>query len=278
MGPLGGFDKVRRVERLPVMRSLGLYLLFAFGWSWGLWWPAVFFGSGRWTPPVFLPEALINGSLAAWGPLVAALLVAAMTGGRKAVRRLGQQMLRWRIGWRMWAVVFGLLPVAIGAAWGVAGMIDGERSASAALETPALLPIVFVWILVLGGPLQEEAGWRATLYAGLGARLTPVTASLGTGAIWAIWHLPLFYLPSAGIYYERPFWGLALSTLMLSILLGWVYDRTGRSLLAVMVMHATFNWAHYVFPALETDTGGLLYFAFMLLACGGVLFAAARRA
>ena len=53
---------------------------------------------------------------------------------------------------------------------------------------------------------------------------------------------------------------LALS--LLSVLLGWIYNATGRSLLAAMIMHTTWNWSNYVFTTLQTDTGGL---AFLIL-------------
>lgn len=55
--------------------------------------------------------------------------------------------------------------------------------------------------------------------------------------------------------------GLIGSTVLLSVLLTWVYNNTGRSLLAAMLMHTTWNWSNFVFPALQSDTGGAAFFA-----------------
>ena len=40
-----------------------------------------------------------------WSTAVAALLAAALTGGRAAVGELGARPVRWRVGWRWYAVV-----------------------------------------------------------------------------------------------------------------------------------------------------------------------------
>jgi membrane protease YdiL (CAAX protease family) len=254
------------------MSKVGLFLVVTFVWSWGQWWPAVMFASGAWTAPEGLPPIFVTGGLAAWGPLIGALVVAAADGGFQGVKRLLRRLVQWRFAGACWAAAVLLLPVVIGAAWVVAGVVDGVRPASEALENPAVLPIAFLYILVLGGPLQEEAGWRGTLLERTQSRYAPLAISVVVGLVWAIWHLPLFDLPSAGIYYEKPFWGLALSTVLLSVLLTWLYNRTGGSLLAVMVMHASFNWAHYAFPALESDSGGLAYFALLIAACAAILW------
>lgn len=230
------------------------------------------FSSGDWTAPEGLPSIFVTGGLAAWGPLIGALVTAAAYDGGHGVRRLVGRMVQWRFSSVCWAAAVFLLPLVIGIAWVIAGAVDGARPASEALVDPAVLPIAFLYILVLGGPLQEEAGWRGTLLDQSQSRFSPLVASIGVGLVWAVWHLPLFQLPSAGIYYDKPFWGLALSTVLLSILLTWLYNRTSGSLLAVMVMHASFNWAHYAFPALESDNGGLAYFALLIGSCAAILW------
>ena len=94
-------------------------------------------------------------------------------------------------------------------------------------------------------------------------------ASLIAGLVWGFWHLPLFFMPRAEIYYNQPIWGLLLSTMMLSVLLTWVYNNTGRSLFAVMLMHTTWNWSNFAFTGLSTDTGGLAFL--MLMASAAAL-------
>lgn len=254
------------------MGRISVFLIVTFLWSWGQWWPAVQFSSGAWQAPDGLPEFLVSGAFAAWGPLIGALVASFAFDGGQGVRRLLKRLVQWRFAGVCWAAAFLLLPLVIGGAWVVAGLVDGARPASEALENAAVLPIAFLYILLLGGPLQEEAGWRGTLLEQSQSRFSPLVVSIVVGLVWAIWHLPLFQLPSAGIYYEKPFWGLALSTVLLSVLLTWLYNRTNGSLLAVMIMHASFNWAHYAFPALESDSGGLAYFALFVASCAAILW------
>lgn len=187
------------------MGRISVFLAVTFLWSWGQWWPAVQFSSGAWQVPEGLPEFLVTGAFAAWGPLIGALVASFAYDGGQGVRRLLKRLVQWRFAGVCWAAAFLLLPVVIGGAWVVAGIIDGTRPASEALANPVAVPISFVFILLLGGPLQEEAGWRGTLLEEAQSRFSPLVATLGIGLVWAVWHLPLFQLPSAGIYYDKPF-------------------------------------------------------------------------
>src|ERR671916_438690 len=40
-----------------------------------------------------------------WAPAAAALIAAVLTGGHAAVAELGSRLVRWRVGWRWYAVV-----------------------------------------------------------------------------------------------------------------------------------------------------------------------------
>lgn len=254
------------------IRTVIIFYLLAFGWSWGIWWPAVLFENGTWATPEWLPSAFASGGMAAWGPLIAAVVVSLVYGGRKGLASLARSMIKARVGWNWWLISIFLLPVMIGIVWVIAGAMGADIPASEAMAQPISIPIAFVYILVLGGPLQEEAGWRGIATKELQSQVSPFVVALGVGALWGVWHLPLFYLPGGGIYYDQPFWGLFLSTMFLSFIIGWVYNKTGSSLLLAMVIHASFNWANYIFPVLETDLGGQLYFLGMLLIAGFIVW------
>lgn len=254
------------------IRSVIVFYLLAFGWSWGIWWPAVQFDTGAWTAPSWLPSAFASGGMAAWGPLFAAIVVSLIYGGRKGLAALARSMIKARVGAVWWVLAILLIPAMIGIVWVIAGAMGADIPPSEAMAQPISIPIAFVWILFLGGPLQEEAGWRGIATKELQQHVSPFVVALGVGAIWGVWHLPLFYLPGGGIYYDQPFWGLFLSTMFLSFIIGWMYNKTGGSLLLAMVVHASFNWANYIFPVLETDLGGQLYFAGMILVVAFILW------
>jgi membrane protease YdiL (CAAX protease family) len=50
-------------------------------------------------------------------------------------------------------------------------------------------------LLILGGPLCEELGWRGYLQPRLLAHVAPWQAALPIGTIWCVWHVPLSFTP-----------------------------------------------------------------------------------
>jgi membrane protease YdiL (CAAX protease family) len=103
-----------------------------------------------------------------------------------------------------------------------------------------IVAVNFVLVLLIGGPLGEEFGWRGFALSALEARISPLWASLILGVIWAVWHLPLFFI-SDSAQHSLPFGMYALLTIPLTILITWVYHGAGDSMLLVMLFHASVN-------------------------------------
>ncbi|TYB82496.1 CPBP family intramembrane glutamic endopeptidase [Maritimibacter fusiformis] len=252
-------------------RHIALFLLVTFGWSWGFWSIPMLDHRG-----VHLSDTLIRltrgGTPAAWGPLVGALVVASVRGGFSGVWSLARRAGRLRIGWRWYAVVFLTFPVLVGGSAVIASLAGVPAFGGEVWTQPIAIPVAFFYILLLGGPLQEEFGWRGTLLDPLQDRLGGLGASLAVGAVWSLWHVPLFLFPNdAAPYYGKPFWGLLVTLMSISVLFTWVWNRTGRSITAVLVLHAMFNLSHWLFPALESDLAGLILFGAQFLAVGLVI-------
>jgi len=93
-------------------------------------------------------------------------------------------------------------------------------------------------LLVLGGPLGEEAGWRGFALPRLQASMGPVPASLIIGCVWALWHLPNFMIPQMGTW-QGNVWNYLLLAMLLSSIHTAVYNRSSGSLAAVIVLHAS---------------------------------------
>ncbi|ELZ32406.1 hypothetical protein C474_06272 [Halogeometricum pallidum JCM 14848] len=126
-------------------------------------------------------------------------------------------------------------------------------------DDPIVLPIAFGVIFFLGGPVQEEFGWRGYLLDPLQERLSALGGGLAVGFVWAIWHVPLFFVPSETIYYQNPFIGFAVSITLLSVLMTWVYNNTNASLLPALLFHTSFNWSQGMFPILDSDPASLAF-------------------
>ncbi len=173
-------------------------------------------------------------SLAFWIGLPVAWLVAAATsGGRAAVLDLFSRLLRWRVGWRPYAMALALavlLPVAV---WVVVlaagGPMPSAGAAASGVPIALLVEIALFW-------LTEEAMWRGFVLPRVELTLRPGQASLVVGVLWAVWHLPLFAI--AGSFQSGlPFLGFALLTVATSVVLGWLSHRASGSVLVCALYH-----------------------------------------
>jgi len=233
------------------------FIVLTFAWSWGFWGPKVLLEQGVVEGVPVLPN------LGAFGPTVAAFLLVAYANGIGGVRRLAGRAVQLDYP-KQWILVALLLPPAIvGGALAVA-VATGTTPTFPWADQPIVLPIAFVWIFVLGGPIQEEFGWRGYLLDPLQERLTPLGGGLAVGLVWAVWHLPLFYIPSETIYYDNPFLGFAVSITLLSVLMTWVYNSTNGSLLPALIMHTSWNWAQGMFPILDSDPASIAMVGFLV--------------
>ena len=108
--------------------------------------------------------------------------------------------------------------------------------------------------IILSTPFQsgEEIGWRGYALPRLAERLGFRGASVVLGLIWALWHLPLFFLPGADKYgHSFPVW--VLSVTALSVALAFLYTNTNGSLLLTMIMHSAVNQTIGIVPSASAN-------------------------
>jgi membrane protease YdiL (CAAX protease family) len=120
--------------------------------------------------------------------------------------------------------------------------------------------------------LQEEFGWRGFAFEHLQKKYNALIAAILSGLMWGLWHLPLFFVPRAEDYYNRPVWGLLLTTILVGIILAWIYNNTKGSIFAVMLGHTMFNWSNWVLPALKSDAAALLLFGLYFIVVGYIIW------
>jgi membrane protease YdiL (CAAX protease family) len=234
-------------------RPLIAFFMLAFGITWAVWVPRA----------VGIPVGAV-GQLWTWVPAVAALLAAALTGGRGALRDLGARLVRWRVGWR-WYLVVVLGPAAFSVAVALLYALMGGSFAAAtppALrgETPLVILPLFLVVLFVTDGVGEELAWRGFALPRLLASYNALVASLTLGVLWALWHLPLVWTEVAPLY-QQPVWLLLLDTTAKSILFTWVFLHTRGSVLVAALLHATTNL--FVVSPVVAEVGSV---ALMLLA------------
>src|SRR6266540_390960 len=170
------------------------------------------------------------------GPLLAALVVIPITQGRAGLRALGASMLKWRVGWRWYALALGLpLVVALGAV--VLNALLGAPVPVLAQLGPFYMPFLAFAVRLINpsdGPLGEEPGWRGFAQPGLQAGRSPLAATLILALLVTGWHLPLAL--ASGIDKLPPI--DLLATIAVTFWYAWLFNRTGGSALMTLVAHA----------------------------------------
>lgn len=152
---------MRQAQRLAAHRTwveLVVFVVLAFAFSWTLYLTAPSNG-GR--------VAAAMRVLATFGPTLAAIAVLAATPGFDGLRRLRSMLSRWRISWRWYAGALVGPPLVLGAGAAVYVIAGGRLGPT---ENDAgmwwAIPVIFGVVLVAGGPLGEELGWRELRYTG----------------------------------------------------------------------------------------------------------------
>jgi membrane protease YdiL (CAAX protease family) len=176
------------------------------------------------------------GIFGATGPLIAALIVLAITEGWAGLRDLGSRMIRWRVGWYWYALAIGL-PLAVFLLIVALNVALGAPAPSLARFSPwYAVIVVFAVRLInpLDGPMGEEPGWRGFAQPRLQASRSPLIATLILALLVAIWHVPLVLLPQFG---GSPL--ELLATFAVTFWYAWLFNRTGGSVLMTIVAHST---------------------------------------
>jgi membrane protease YdiL (CAAX protease family) len=183
--------------------------------------------------------------LGTFAPALVALGVTARADGRAAAVGLLRQTLRWRVAarWYLFAISYMAaikLMVALVFRLGTGGWPRFGQDAW----------YVILVAIAISTPVQagEELGWRGYALPRLATHLGLARASLVLGVVWACWHLPFFFIP--GIDKSgQSFPVYLLQVTALSVAAAWLYWRTNRSLLLVMLMHSAVNQTIGIVPS-----------------------------
>jgi len=225
------------------------FFVLAFAFTWFFW------GLGVLGERGFIPTLPGFTVIGTFGPMVAAVILTAQERGRTEVRALLGRIVRWRIA-PVWYGVAILGPLALTLAaialhTALGGQTPGLGALIGAFPTVILVSIYMLIFVALG----EEVGWRGYALPALQARHGAFVASVMLGAMWALWHVPQFFNPAA-LYYDLPFVLFLAYLIPFSVLITWVFNSTGGSLLMAMLIHAVMNASAQLWKVLPEYSGG----------------------
>lgn len=221
----------RQLKNLARRRPLLIFFLLAYCFGWLGFLPLVLSNLGLGIIRRYVPiEFIVVG---ASGPTLAALCTQWLVDGSFRICRLCSTWRRLLLG-----ALVGLVVVTF--AYVVLPAILLVKASPRALHWSVLwTPAVYAvnWSTFLGGPLNEEPGWRGFALPRLQARFGPAVGSILLGALWAGWHLPLFLIHFVNV----PVWAFTIILVTVSVFLTWATNLSGASVIVPIMMHAAFN-------------------------------------
>ena len=229
----------------PKLASPWVYFLATFAWTWLIWGTGILLGFTAETG-----EGLIVALLGVIGPLVTGIGFTYFTRDIKGRRDYWKRIVDFkRIPAKWYLVIFLFVPVLNGLAAlldrmsGGTGGTWGEAARNVLSDPLSIVPSILFASLI---PFIEELGWRGYVLDRLQEKHTALVSSLILGVVWALWHLPLFFVPGsyqAGLGVgSLAFWLFMIGIVPLNLPFTWIYNNTGRSTLAVILFHAMVNF------------------------------------
>ncbi len=105
--------------------------------------------------------------------------------------------------------------------------------------------LIFILMMMVGGPLAEELGWRGILLEALQKKWSAAISTLVLFLVWWIWHLPLFFLPGTTQFgwglFGSMFWLFSMNVFLLTILMTLAHNANQNSVLAAILIHFSYN-------------------------------------
>lgn len=137
-----------------------------------------------------------------------------------------------------------LIPVvATAVVWLGYALASGQSPLALAADLSLGAVVVIFFDGLIRGPLGEEPGWRGYLQNELTQRHSLLKASLIVGVIWAVWHLPLWFISGyQGVDLLLYILFFAVGLIAFSVIIGFIYGR-GRNLLYAILLHQMLNFS-----------------------------------
>ena len=243
------------------------FFALALGISWFFWMWVILLDWNVWKFP-----AILFGALGLFGPAIAEITLISRTHDKEQWRDYWHRVFDIRRISKKWLLVilfaFPLLHTIVILISILAGSaLPGFETAKNLLSEPwRILP--FAIFILIFGPLPEELGWRGYALDGLQARYNALFSSLILGAVWALWHVPLFFMK--GTFQHEVlkfgtinFWTYILGPVIISILFTWIYNNTNRSTLSAILFHFMINFTAELIPLTEQ---GRVYSTILVIA------------
>jgi len=224
------------------LRMLAMYFVLAFAITWAVLIPALSSVPEDRLTPYFI--------VAAFGPMLSAIITIWTNRGLTELRRWLREVFTLRMPVILYLTGAFFLPIGVGVLhYGLYRILGGEPDFKSAIPWYLYLLYLLPTALLTGG--NEEPGWRAFALPVLRERFHPVLTAAILGVIHSAWHLPLMS------HYDTTFGRYLFNVIPLTFILNWLYLRSRKSVIPVMLFHAGTNVIGSFLPTPMDVLGGL---------------------
>jgi hypothetical protein len=230
------------------VRNAARFVLYTYAISWLLWLPAILQSrSGKGIDSAWYVIGMV-------GLIVPSIVGLVFLRREQKDWRLVKALFRFRLN-RWMALAFVILPASMVVAhWVNITWFDGPAPV---IAEPSSIPLRFLSILVMGGPLIEEIGWRGYLQPRVNERYRVIMAGLIVGVIWAIWHFPLFLVREM-FHHNLPLDQFFITAVLMSVIMNFFLVKAQSGIWPALVLHTFMNLTQELTP-LFNDQGHNLW-------------------
>jgi membrane protease YdiL (CAAX protease family) len=244
------------IRRFTARHPLALFFILAFGISWAFLVADALGSQG--IIPFRLPlngPGILLALIMSYGPTIAAFCVARITGGKEGVKSL-LALLNPRRAGAHWYILAIAGPALFALSIAMLQELFGATRRPFELPLYQLILAGIVGSVIHAIANGEELGWRGYALPLLQRRYTALTASLLLGLIWWAFHMPIMFTVggiggSQSLSDALPF---LCRTLLLSVIMTWVFNTTRGGMLPIILLHGALN----TWPDLIATQGGEL--------------------
>ena len=124
---------------------------------------------------------------------------------------------------------------------------------------------MFMFAAFVIAAIGEEVGWQGYAYPALRKKMGVLTSALVLGFVWALWHVIPFV--QLGRSTDWILWH-SLSAVALRIIIVWLFENTGGSMIVAVLFHAMINLSWALFPVAGSYYDPLVTFIILAIASG----------
>jgi membrane protease YdiL (CAAX protease family) len=247
--------------------NLRHFFLLTIGFSW-IFWLLVIFINRNYPELMFLKEVLDN--FAVFVPSIMGIFYVYLETGKEGMLKLLIKGLKYKFELKYYLYLL-IMPAILSVTFVLSKMFFTINIEMSLFENPKLIPLVFIYIFFLGGPLGEEFGWRGYALPKLNMIFKPLYSSLILGIIWSIWHLPLFYMQDT-VQSDINFLGYTLFTILITVIITIIFIKSGGSILAAILFHTLNNLSWGVFPLFYQTGPAVIVLILLILTTGFLVY------